>query len=157
MSVEPNISIEFPTLPPSENAIRVIRVIRGKVAGMAYTKKASLYKKEFKQFIKDNYLVEIQKLLKTHTHYSVYRVQVELFFTRDQLVNKGWPKTKTFYKKMDVGNRRKLLEDCLAEVLGADDSLTFDLRMIKRCGTPGLSIDITQLDSAEEYGIPIKK
>ena len=146
--------ITFNQLPPSENKIRIIRVIRGRPGGMAYTKEATNYKKDFKSFLLKNYAAEIVQFASEHTMESTYEVRIDLFFSIDHLLNKGWPKTKTYFKKMDVGNRRKLLEDCLSESLGIDDMYTFDLRMVKQAtaGDPYVTINITKTDK-KDYGL----
>ena len=141
------LTISFPQLPPSENKIRIIRVIRGRPAGMAYTKDATHFKKDFKKFALGEMASKIVNFSKGHTLKSTYQVHISLHFTEDQIINKGWPKTKTYFKKMDVGNRRKLLEDCLAEVTGIDDMYTFDLRMTKKitAGEPFTLISIVRI------------
>ena len=147
--------ITFNQLPPSENKIRIIRVIRGRPGGMAYTKEATNYKKDFKAHVLKTYAAEVVNFAREHKYDSVYKVHIQLFFTKDQIVNKGWPNTKTYFKKMDVGNRRKLLEDCLAETLGIDDMFTFDLRMTKLSSlydNPLVSISIDRVDK-KEYGL----
>lgn len=146
--------IVFGQLPPSENKIRVIRVIGRRPAGMAYTKEASNYKKDFKSFLLKNYASQIVQFAKEHTMESTYEIRIDLFFPVNQLLNKGWPKTKTYFKKMDVGNRRKLLEDCLSEALGIDDMYTFDLRMVKQAtaGEPYITINVTRTDK-KDYGL----
>jgi len=59
-------------------------------------------------------------------------------YTRTE--NKGWSegKAKNRYKRVDVSNRVKLLEDALFEALGVDDSLVFRLVVEK-------------IDSYDEY------
>lgn len=149
-------SMWYTSLPPSENKIRIIRVIRGRPGGMAYTREASDYKKDFKTFVRTNYPTEVVDFAKPHDEKSIYLVSIDLFFTKEQLINKGWPNTKTYYKKMDVGNRRKLLEDCLSEVIGIDDMYTFDLRMTKNLATsedPGVRISIERIQDPERYGL----
>jgi Holliday junction resolvase RusA-like endonuclease len=51
------------------------------------------------------------------------------------ILNKGWfqtpKKAATRYKKMDTGNRLKLIHDCLAEAIGVDDSHFFALGAMK--------------------------
>lgn len=147
--------IEFNELPPSENNIRIIRVIKGRPGGMAYTKEATQYKKKFRTEMLTTYATDIVAFAAQHTDTSTYAVTIELFFTREQLVNKGWPNTNTYYKKMDVGNRRKLLEDCLSEVMGIDDLYTFDLRMLKKVTDRDYTyVKITiNPTSKETYGI----
>ena len=50
------------------------------------------------------------------------------------LENKGWStgKAKTRYKRIDVSNRVKLLEDAVSEGLDIDDLYFFQLNLIKR-------------------------
>lgn len=154
--------ITFDQLPPSENKIRIIRVIRGRPGGMAYTKTATNYKKDFKAHMLREYSAQLVEFARGHKHDSAYKVRVVLYFDKHQLVNKGWPKTKTYIKKMDIGNRRKLLEDCIAEVLGIDDMFTFDLQMVKRATSKtssflyeqsaGVYVSI-QRKTAEHYGL----
>lgn len=148
--------IEFPEIPPSENKIRIIRVVKGRPAGMAYTKVAANYKKDFKRHMLSAYAADLVRFAAGHCPTSTYEIRIDLFFTKDELVNKGWPNTKTYYKKMDVGNRRKLLEDCLAEVLGIDDMYTFDLRMVKQVTDkdPYVKITVNQRNHTD-YGISL--
>jgi Holliday junction resolvase RusA-like endonuclease len=149
--------IEFNQLPPSENKIRIIRVMKGRPGGMAYTKEATNYKKDFKKHMLDVYAADIVKFAAGHSPCATYEVRIDLFFTKEQLVNSGWPNTKTYYKKMDVGNRRKLLEDCIAEVLGIDDLYTFDLRLVKQVTDqegPYVKVTIEQRNHTD-YGITL--
>lgn len=50
-----------------------------------------------------------------------------------QTENKGWlqGKAKNRYKRVDVSNRVKLLEDAVFEALGVDDCLVFSLHVYK--------------------------
>lgn len=149
--------IVFDQLPPSENKIRIIRVVKGRPGGMAYTKEATNYKKDFKKHMLDAYAADIVNFAARHNPRSTYEIRIDLFFTKEQLVNTGWPNTKTYYKKMDVGNRRKLLEDCLAEATGIDDLYTFDLRLVKQVTdkeSPYVRITIEQRKPTD-YGIPL--
>jgi Holliday junction resolvase RusA-like endonuclease len=59
------------------------------------------------------------------------RMEVDLYF--NAVENAGWSKgkAKTRYKRVDVSNRAKLLEDALFSGLGIDDSLIFELVMRK--------------------------
>ena len=57
-------------------------------------------------------------------------LQIDLYFKA--LENKGWPKTcKSRYKRIDVSNRVKLLEDAIFEAFGLDDKLVFSLKVTK--------------------------
>ena len=59
------------------------------------------------------------------------RLTVDLYFSAVE--NKGWSKgkAKSRYKRIDVSNRAKLLEDALFSGIGIDDSLIFELIMRK--------------------------
>ena len=45
--------------------------------------------------------------------------------------NKGKRKAERKWKQMDLGNRTKLLEDCVKSACGVDDSATFMRMQIK--------------------------
>ena len=49
-------------------------------------------------------------------------LELSLRFYFPVLQNAGWPKTKTKYKKQDVSNYIKLLEDIIVSATGVDDS-----------------------------------
>lgn len=69
------------------------------------------------------------------------------------VLNKGWPKAaKTRYKRLDVTNRIKLLEDAVAHAGGIDDSGIFTAIARKRQGAEQTSIWIWNED--EEGPIP---
>ena len=143
--------ITFPHLPPTENHIRVHRW----QGGMVYTKEAISYRRLFTDFVRNHYVVAVNNFVSGHTETSVYALKME--FTFETVINKGWAKkrAKTLYKRFDVGNRRKLLEDCLVEVLGdIDDCLFFEVHLIKRMGEErGVVLTLSEVDPSE-YGVP---
>ena len=58
-------------------------------------------------------------------------MSISLFFSTTE--NKGWPnKAKSRYKRVDVSNRVKLLEDATFDALGVDDSAVFSLTVSKQ-------------------------
>lgn len=58
------------------------------------------------------------KWFKPNCSYAIFAL-----FGIPTLLNKGWPKTtKTRYKRVDVSNRVKVLEDVIAEASATDDS-----------------------------------
>lgn len=64
----------------------------------------------------------------------------------EDVENKGWSegKAKNRYKRVDVSNRVKLLEDALFEALGVDDSLIFSLHVTKEAGdSPHARVTLT--------------
>jgi Holliday junction resolvase RusA-like endonuclease len=146
-----DLSLWIPALPPSENRIRVHR----RQGGQVYSKEARDYQTIFAEIIRSNYLIEVSRFLDGHTDTSVY--SVSMIFHFETLVNSGWEtkKAKTRYKKMDVGNRRKLIEDCLSSALGViDDSLFFELHLQKRMSDrPGVRI-LIQRENPADFGVP---
>lgn len=141
-------------IPPSENRIRIIRVIRGKPAGMAWTREAKDFKKRFKDFVHTHKAVNAALFSSGHSEGDVYDLHIEIGMP---LLNKTYGKkngSKTRYKKNDVANRRKLVEDALSEVLSIDDSLFFGVSMVKvHSDKEYLSISLCQTDPAS-YGVP---
>lgn len=145
------LDIWIPFLPPSENKIRVHR----RQGGQVYSKDAKDFKKQFIGHIWQHYLVELNSFVQQHREADLY--ELEMHFTFDTVINKGWAKkqAKTLYKKFDVGNRRKLLEDCLVEVLGEiDDCLFFKLTMTKSMGEEtGVRLVLVP-GNPKDYGVP---
>jgi Holliday junction resolvase RusA-like endonuclease len=146
-----NLSMWVPILPPSENRIRVHR----RQGGQVYSKEAKDFKKLFAEYVRREYLVDVSVFVRGHHEKAIY--ELELSFVFETVINKGWAKkqAKTLYKRFDVGNRRKLLEDCLVEVLGEiDDCLFFKLTLTKSMGlNPGVSINLKPVNPAD-YGVP---
>lgn len=146
-----------PHLPPSDNHIRIHR----RQGGEAYSKEAEAYRTTFVAHMKQAYFIEIQRFVRGHAPTSAYRLT--LFFIFPSLVTKGWlemdrqgkRKAKSPYKMFDGGNRRKLIEDCLASALGIDDSLTFELTIVKRMAPedPHVEIFLEEVDPCA-YGVP---
>lgn len=151
------LEIHFPNLPPSDNHIRVHR----RQGGEVYSKQAEEYRSNFRAHVHKNYFLPIQKFVQGHLATSAYRLTILFYF--DTLVNEGWLKVgrdgkrgaKTVYKKMDAGNRRKLIEDCLADALGLDDSLTMELTLVKAMdpANPRVVLYLEEVNPAE-FGIP---
>ncbi len=140
-------------IPPSENKIRIIRVIRGKPAGMAWTKDAKDFKKKFKNYVHENKAVPAALFSSAHLDGDIYDLYVEIGMP---LINKTYGKkngSKTRYKKNDIANRRKLVEDALSEVLSIDDSLFFGVTMVKvHSEETFLRVSLTQVDPSA-YGV----
>jgi len=62
-----------------------------------------------------------------------YRLSLEFYLPA--LINKGWPgKAKTRYKRRDVSNLVKVVEDVLAQCLGVDDSCFLEEELKKLDG-----------------------
>ena len=145
------VKVDF--IPPSENNIRIIRVIRGKPAGMAWSAEAKDFKKKFKNYINTNKAVQAALFSSAHAEGDLYELYIEIGMP---LLNKTYGSkngSKIRYKKNDVANRRKLVEDALSEVLSIDDSLFFGVTMIKvHSETEFLKISLAQADPSS-FGI----
>jgi Holliday junction resolvase RusA-like endonuclease len=145
------LKMHIPFLPPSENRIRVHR----RQGGQVYSKEARDFVTRFSAHVRQEYFTQVAAFVKEHTEWSAY--SVTMTFTLPTLVNKGWLKNqaKTLYKKVDVGNRRKLIEDCLVQVLGdIDDSVFFEVLLRKRMGSiEGVWITVEEVNS-QDFGVP---
>jgi Holliday junction resolvase RusA-like endonuclease len=145
------LDIWVPFLPPSENRIRVHR----RQGGQVYSKDAKDFKRLFTDYVRREYLVDVVSFVRAHTEYSIYSLELRFIF--ETVINKGWAKkqAKTLYKRFDVGNRRKLIEDCLVEVLGEiDDCLFFKLTLTKSMGSDTGVRLVLRPDSPSDYGVP---
>lgn len=146
------LELDVPFLPPSENRIRVHR----RQGGQVYSKEARDFQTLFGQHVLRQHFNDIASFVAEHRHTHIYSVSMKFRF--ETLVNAGWVKNKakTLYKKTDVGNRRKLIEDCLSSALGViDDSLFFDLRLTKVMSPdPGVEIVLQRVRDVETFGLP---
>ena len=145
------IALWVPFLPPTENHIRVHR----RQGGTTYSSKAKHYQIQFAQYVRNEYLIPVSRFASNHTESSIYSLSLD--FTFETVVNKGWYKNraKTLYKRFDVGNRRKLIEDCIVNILGKkiDDCLFFELNLTKRMGpNTGVKIVLREINP-KEYGV----
>ena len=114
--------VELP-IPPSSNAIYRKR---GNMPGLYLTKDAKRYRTQATQILLENHAMDVQRLDAD----LVYRLGLVFHL---QALNKGWPKTaKSRYKKVDLSNRIKLLEDVLKDVTQIDDSQTFEITVVKK-------------------------
>jgi len=145
------LDIWVPFLPPSENRIRVHR----RQGGQVYSKEAKDFKKLFTDYVRREYLVDLVSFVREHDERSIYELEMQFVF--ETVINKGWAKNqaKSLYKRFDVGNRRKLIEDCLVEVLGEiDDCLFFKLTLTKHMGLDqGVRLTLRPGDPST-YGVP---
>ena len=140
-----------PFLPPSENRIRVHR----RQGGQVYSKDAKDFKKQFSAHVLREYLVDVSTFVRDHQEKSLYELEMQFVF--ETVINKGWSKkqAKSLYKRFDVGNRRKLIEDCLVEVLGEiDDCLFFKLTLTKHMGLDQGVRLILRPGDPSSYGVP---
>lgn len=111
----------YPVLPPSANHI----YIRGTVL----KREAREYKAAFKQWAVQNHMHDISNFAAGSD--LVYGLHLAFFF--DSLVNESYNdktkppsrRAKTRYKRLDLDNRVKFLQDCIRDVIDVDDSRIF--------------------------------
>lgn len=132
------IELELP-MPPSVN--KLYANVRGR---RIMTSKGKTVKHEIRQATTK----QLASKPSLFTQETPLRLTVDLYFSAVE--NKGWPKkAKSRYKRIDVSNRAKLLEDALFSVLGVDDSLVFELIMRKHA-TDGKEYCRVRLESYEQ-------
>lgn len=113
------IHIAIPGVPLSSNHA-YFHVTSGKgkkkITKRVLTEAGRKYKTETTSYIVKHYPQELT-MFKPNTPYGYI---IQIFFPN--MLNKGWPETaKTRYKKFDVTNRVKLLEDAIVKAIGIDD------------------------------------
>lgn len=114
------IHIHFPWLPPSVNDLYkpVIKNAGFKrIAIQTLSTEGRKFKEEATAYLAKSCQPQM-KWFKPNCSYVLFAL-----FGIPTLLNKGWPKTaKTRYKRVDVSNRVKVLEDVIAEASAIDDS-----------------------------------
>lgn len=139
------LSFEYPEIPPTSNKIYI--------KGTMLTPVARAYAERFAFYMR-SYLAELNEL----DERGVYAMHLR-FFMKD-LLNKSWnnpdvapsKRAKSRYKKVDLSNRIKLIEDCIRDAIGIDDSQTFAATQEKHQVGPNeaerVEIDVQQVDPA---------
>jgi len=131
----PDPFIVIPELPPTANHIYVTDW-RRKMRFL--TKEAEAFKKRAISLIQQERLADIgmiKQMLKQSPK-TVFIVRFEHFFPDDDILNKTYgavdkkglakkDSASSRYKKMDIANRGKLVEDALSKATDIDDSLFF--------------------------------
>lgn len=119
--------ILYPELPPSSN-----KLYWGNANNRRLTSGAKKYAESFSYHVTRNHLSELQvfdnsKAYALHLRfYFPTLINANFYDSKPARKNKaGAVVEKTRFKKMDLSNRIKLLEDCIRDVLGVDDSHTF--------------------------------
>lgn len=127
-----SLRLVVPFIPPTSNHIYTTdwrRKMRFKTA------EAKAFENKFSAEIVPKYLPWLSAMDDVEKNDSlIYDVRLSLYFSRDEVLNKGFleryvkgakkgqRKAKTRYKRMDTGNRFKLVIDCLSKALAVDDS-----------------------------------
>lgn len=111
--------VTYPVIPPTSNKLYF--------NGTMLTAVAREYAETFAQFMAQRHGSEVLEMNKD----ALYALHLRFFM--HGLENASWnnPKVapsrraKTRYKRIDLSNRIKLLEDCIRDALDIDDSHTF--------------------------------
>lgn len=128
----------IPGLPPSVNHAWFNLPKGGRTLKPAGKK----YKAEVQTLLAQQYPKELMTFVKNEPYLMFWRVHLEL------IENATWGAAKKAaenrYKKVDVTNRIKILEDVIAEVTGIDDSatLTFAIQKVKADGPEKIEVFI---------------
>lgn len=120
------IRMEIPWLPPTVNHAYVnLKGGRGRML--------STEGKRYQANTTSHLLRTYPQELKMFTPNGAYGIAMAFFFPA--VLNAGWPeKADSRYKRIDVSNRLKLLEDVLAKAAGIDDSQNMVVLMAKLQG-----------------------
>jgi Holliday junction resolvase RusA-like endonuclease len=153
----PQLVLRYPGLPASSNRL----YIRGHIL----TNEARTFKSEFKGWMVRHHAMDIQRFLEQHSMESAYAMRIVVRIAT--LENKAWhnPKLRnhkdpekrprTRYKRIDLDNRLKLLQDCVRDSIGLafDDSQIFQLDATKVQGTPeSVEVHLYPIDP-KQYGM----
>lgn len=141
--------IIYREMPPTSNKIYF--------KGTILTTKAREYAERFSYAVTREHLHEITQL----NPEDLYEISLHFYF--ETVINETYrnPKVKpskqakTRYKKFDLSNRIKLLEDCIRDVLGIDDSHTFEMHQKKMHDplNPRVEIFVNRV-SPTWFGVP---
>lgn len=143
-----SLRIVYPEIPPTSNKI----YFRGTIL----TKTAREYAERFAHFMAVNYL----HVVSAFNPNGVYCLSLHFYLpcineTYNNPEVKPSKRAKSRYKRMDLSNRIKLLEDCVRDALAIDDSQTFEGNQMKyhEVNNPRVEIYVNEV-SPEWYGIP---
>jgi hypothetical protein len=144
-----SLHIIYPEIPPTSNKI----YFRGTIL----RKEAREYAERFAHFVAVNHLPQIM----TMNPDGLFMLSLHFYF--DNVLNETWnnpevkpsKRAKTRYKRMDLSNRIKLIEDCVRDAISIDDSQTFEGQQTKNYdpSNPRVEIFVAEVDPAW-YGIP---
>lgn len=143
------LKIVYRELPPSSNKLYF--------KGTILTKVAREYGERFSMVVAREYLPEINTLDPN----ALYGVHLHFYFetvVNDSYNNPKVPaskRAKSRYKRFDLTNRIKLLEDCVRDAIAIDDSQTFIASQEKHMDQkdPRVEIYIHEVDPSQ-FGIP---
>lgn len=130
-----------PLLPPSSNSIYMeIRNPKNKKRMRILTKEARTFKIRAMEYMQQEGGVAF---IKPVTNIP-YRLHLVFFLTKTEVLESS---VGARYKKIDLSNMVKLIEDTVAEATGIDDSHNFQVFLEKHCDpkNPGIYVSLTPL------------
>jgi len=107
--------------------------------------------KRFKTEVKTHIVRHHQSVLRSMSKDVSYEILFVLHDEHDRIFTKT-EKAKSRYKKYDVSNRVKLLEDAVCEALGYDDCQNFTVSVAKRVTTENPSVTVWLFPQGEPNG-----
>lgn len=134
------IKLHVDGIPPSAN--NAYATVRGR---KILTKEGRKYITETKTHFAERFPKEM-RFFRVNVPYLVV---VRMFF--EAVENKGWftGEAETRYKRIDLSNRLKLLEDCLKDAAGIDDSQHLRIILDKQQGKERTEIWVWDLEDEE--------
>jgi Holliday junction resolvase RusA-like endonuclease len=143
------LKVVYPELPPTSNKIYF--------NGTILRREAREWAERFAHFFAKNYLhitsdMDAGALYAVHLHFYFKTVINESYNNASFAPSR---RAKTRYKKFDLTNRVKLLEDCIRDAIGIDDSQTFVASQEKHMDSrdPRVEIFIHEVEPMQ-FGIP---
>jgi Holliday junction resolvase RusA-like endonuclease len=141
--------IVYPEIPPTSNKLYF--------QGTRLTTVAREYAERFSHFMATNHLHEVGSL----NPHGVYELSLHFYF--ESVINETWnnptikpsKRAKSRYKRMDLSNRIKLIEDCVRDFIAIDDSQTFEGHQVKFQDPRNPRVEIFISETKPElYGVP---
>ncbi len=134
------IKLELMGIPPTAN--HAYATVHGH---RVLSSKGKKYKTETKTSLVERFPRE----LRFFRDNAPYLVAVRFYF--EEIENKGWFQgtAASRYKRLDLTNRVKLLEDCLKDAAGIDDSQHLRVILDKQKGTERTVIWVWDLEQEE--------
>lgn len=143
----------YPELPTSANRLYF--------RGTRLTGVAREYRERFRAWVAQNYLHAVMELLDPKTDPTVvYNLRLIFYMNclTDTWNDPNTPPSRrasSRYKRVDLSNRIKLLEDCIKYAVSIDDSLTFGASQAKyhSPNQDGVFVELTVVDPTT-FGVP---
>jgi hypothetical protein len=150
--------IHYGEPPPSSNHIYFNLPGHGR----RLTRLAEVWARRYTAWVGQRHLFSIQSLRDHLEHGGVLNITITVLLLEEDLLNKGWlsmtkagkRKAKSRYKRVDVTNRIKLIEDTTADLLGVKDECNFCVTAQKLISeNRGVMVTIIAEDP-RVYGVP---